>query len=227
MTGLSGVASLMADPTRAHMLTILLGGQAFTAGELARAANVSPQTASNHLAQLRAGQLVEVAAQGRHRYYRLYGSEVAHALEALLVLERRNVPGLPPPVPAELRVARRCYDHLAGELGVLLLDALLERDYLTDAYLKLTSAGEAWFTNLGVDLPALTRKRRPLTRPCLDWSERRPHLGGSLGAALLTQLLSLGWVARVEGRQLRVTMPGLTALERELGVVLRETKWAS
>lgn len=133
--------------------------------------------------QLRAGQLVEVAAQGRHRYYRLYGSEVAHALEALLVLERRNVPGLLPSVPAELRVARRCYDHLAGELGVLLLDALLERDYLTDADLKLTSAGEAWFTNLGVDLPALTSKRRPLTRPCLDWSERRPHLGGSLGCS--------------------------------------------
>lgn len=219
MPDISPVAALMADATRSRMLLLLLGGQALTAGELARGANVSPQAASNHLSQLLAGGLVRVAAQGRHRYYALSGPEVAQVLEALAALETYPARKITPRVPPDLQFARCCYDHLAGALGVQLLGGLLERGYL-HADMTLTDTGTDWFTDFGLDVTALQRQKRPLTRPCLDWSERRPHLGGALGAALLTHLLGLGWLARAEGRSLRLTVAGAAALEQELGLKL-------
>lgn len=226
MPEISSVAALMADSTRSQMLLHLLGGQALTAGELARGANVSPQTASNHLAQLLAGGLVKVAAQGRHRYYALSGPEVAQALEALAVLEVSPPRKIRPRVPADLQFARCCYDHLAGTLGVQVLCALKNKGFLR-VDLTVTDAGAAWLTTLGIDMSTLQAQKRALTRPCLDWSERRPHLGGALGAALLSQLLTLGWLARQEGRALRLTVPGRLALERELGIGGRMQEQAS
>lgn len=218
---LAPVASLIGEPARASMLARLLEGTARTAGELAREAGISPQTASSHLAQLREGGLVRVEAQGRHRYYRLAGPDVARALEALSLLapEARA----PVQTPQPLRFARTCYDHLAGWLGVALAEALERRGDLesTDETYALTPRGEATLTRLGVDLAAARQGRRTFARRCLDWSERRPHVAGALGAALLQGLLERGWIARArEGRAVRLTVAGRVALERELGLRL-------
>lgn len=222
---LSRAAGLIADPTRAAMLNLLMDGAARTAGELALAANASPQAASNHLAQLRAGGLVKVAAQGRHRYYALSGPEVARALEALAVLASGPVaPTRPPRVPSQLKAARSCYDHLAGELGVEVTELLLARGWLLpagpDAF-DLSADGETWCLAMGLDLLALRRRKRAFARACLDWSERRPHLAGALGAALLERWLALGWLARGQGRALHLTVGGQLALEREIGLRMR------
>ncbi len=221
----SGVAALIADPTRATMLSLLMDGAARTAGELARAANASPQAASNHLTQLLAGGLVKVAAQGRHRYYALSGPEVARVLEALTVLQTSPaVRAAGPRVPTELKAARSCYDHIAGELGVQITERLIGRGWLVPAadVFHLTPAGEAWFAGIGVDLPALRRGKRAFARACLDWSERRPHLAGTLGAELLRRALELGWVLRGEGRALHLTVEGQRALEQEIGLRWRQ-----
>jgi len=220
---LSTVAALIGDPTRSALLIQLFDGAARTAGELALGAGISPQVASNQLARLRNGGLLTLEVQGRHRYYRLSGREVAQALEVLSALTLAQP--LPSPrasrVPLELRFARTCYDHLAGELGVALTDALLERDILRedarDFY--LTPVGETWFADLEVDLGAVWRSRRVFARRCLDWSERRPHLGGALGAALLERLRERGWlVSAGQPRTLRLTVAGAAGLEHELGL---------
>ena len=220
---LSAVAALIGDPTRAALLIQLFDGAARTAGELALGAGILPSSASNQLGKLRSGGLLKLEVQGRHRYYRFSGREVAQALEALSAL------ALPQPhpshrasrVPLELRFARTCYDHLAGELGVALTNALLERDILRedarDFY--LTPIGETWFVDLEVDLGAAQSSRRVFARRCLDWSERRPHLGGALGAALLERLRERGWlVSAGQPRTLRLTVTGSAGLERELGL---------
>lgn len=207
------------------MLTVMLDGIARTAGELAHAANASPQAASNHLTQLLAGGLVTVSAQGRHRYYSLSGHEVAHVLEALELFRGgpvREAPTAGP--PAELRLARSCYDHLAGELGVAITARLVELGWLEVGQgegFVVTSEGEACFGDLGVDVIALRQGRRALTRSCMDWTERRPHLAGALGASLLARWLDLGWLARGKGRALRLTLTGRLAFEREIGLRLR------
>jgi DNA-binding transcriptional ArsR family regulator len=198
------VAALLGDPARANMLTALVAGQALTAGELAREAGVTAQTASSHLARLTAGGLIVAKAQGRHRYYALSGDDVAGVLEGLMGLadragHRRARPG--PKEPA-LRQARVCYDHLAGELGVALLDALLAHGRIVegaDGALSLTPEGERFVAGLGVDPARLTGTRRPVCKACLDWSVRRSHLAGALGAALLERLYALGWAKRVSG----------------------------
>jgi DNA-binding transcriptional ArsR family regulator len=214
---LAHVAALIGDPTRAQMLAALMGGQALTAGELAAGAGVTKPTASAHLAKLLDGGLLALQAQGRHRYYRLAGADVATLLETLMGLSHAAGVRVPvgPREPA-LREARQCYDHLAGRLGVALHDGLVERGLLAlaDGQPQLTPAGEAFCSGVGIDVGALRRGRRPLCRHCLDWSERRPHLGGALGAALLGWLCASGGARRVKGsRALQITPGGLQALQ--------------
>lgn len=219
---ISRVAALIGEPTRAAMLVMLFGGVALTSSELAATAHVSPQTASMHLAKLVAGGFLTVEKRGRHRYYRLAGQEVAGALEALSTLtdvQRKNRPYSR--VPKELRFARTCYDHLAGSLGVMIADALVTRGFLIadGAYFHMTSSGENWLATFGVDVEALKGTRRVLARCCFDWSERRHHIGGALGAALLKCLLESGCVVRMpEGRTVRLTVTGRMVLEKELGL---------
>ncbi|CAI9405008.1 ArsR/SmtB family transcription factor [Nocardioides sp. T2.26MG-1] len=210
-TDLAAVGALIGDPSRARMLDSLMGGRALAAGELARVARVGPSTASEHLARLLAGGLVEVVAQGRHRYYRIAGPAVGEALEALShVAPPRPVTTLRESGHARaLGYARTCYDHLAGRCGVALHDALLQHGWLTDAY-DVTPAGAAALAGWGVDVEAARGLRRSFARPCLDWTERRPHLAGALGAGLGAALVDRGWFEprSPDSRALRLTDRG-------------------
>ena len=213
------VAALLGDPARANMLTALLGGEALTAGELAREAGVTAQTASSHLARLTAGGLVAPRRQGRHVYYALAGADVAALLEKLMNLAERTGHRRTRTGPAEpaLRRARVCYDHLAGELGVALFDGLMAKRILLrrEGKIVLSHKGEELLERLGVDLAAARLARRALCKDCLDWSVRRSHLAGSLGAALLDRFYALGWARREKlSRAVRFTPPGLKAFER-------------
>ena len=217
---LAEVAALLGDPGRAGMVMSLWDGVARPAGELARIAGVAPATASAHLGRLVSGGLLRVERRGRHRYFRLAGPEIAQALESLA--------GVLPPHVADahveaaedpLRLARLCYDHVAGQLGVAIGDALVTKRWLTldaGAYL-LGPAGRRGFERLGVDVAALERGRRPLLRSCIDWTERREHLGGALGAALANQLIERDWLRRQRGvRTLLVTTAGRAGLRNAL-----------
>ncbi|RAK59171.1 transcriptional regulator [Phenylobacterium hankyongense] len=219
-------AALIGDPVRAAILLALLDGRALPATALAWLAGVSSPAASNHLAKLSGGGLVAVTQQGRHRYYRLAGPEVAHALEALGALSptpRALDPTLSPKA-RRLREARTCYDHLAGRIAVALADAF-ERDGLVEAEgpdrYALTIAGRDRLLALGVDLDGLKAGRRGLARPCLDWTERRRHLAGPLAARLLQRLLELGWIERArEDRAAIVTPAGRRGLREAFGLEL-------
>ncbi len=216
------IAALIGDHARADVLTALMGGRALTATELALAANVTKQTISGHLAKLVDAGLLAVQAQGRHRYFSLADDDVAHLLESLMGVAFRAgaVRLLGSTRDPAMRRARVCYDHLAGELGVLVFDGLRERQALALAGdgLELTAAGKAWFAALGIDAAALRVSRRVFCRTCLDWSERRHHLAGALGAALLARVLALGWASREPGsRVVRFTTQGEQALRRALG----------
>ncbi len=220
---IAAVAALLGDPARANMLTALMDGRALTASELAGEAGVGLPTASGHLAKLEAGGLVAVEKQGRHRYFRLSGSDVAAVLEGLMGLAERTgaVRTRPGPKEPALRVARLCYDHLAGERGVALLDGLRRRGVLAeqDGALAPTTAGRAFLCDFGIDLAPLTGKRRPLCRACLDWSERRHHLAGSLGAALLARMAELSWLRVGEtGRIVAFTPAGERAFAATFAV---------
>ncbi|MBI3436565.1 MAG: winged helix-turn-helix transcriptional regulator [Proteobacteria bacterium] len=197
---IASLAALIGDPGRANMLTALMSGLALTAGELAREANITPQTASSHLAKLSAAALVVMEVQGRHRYFRLAGQDVAGALEGLMELASRmgRLRTRPGPRDQSMRNARVCYDHLAGALGVRLHDALIEQGFIvaTRDGLGLSSAGRSRFIAEGIDVAMLEKTHRPLCRACLDWSERRHHLAGKLGAALLQLLIKRGWTKR-------------------------------
>ena len=216
------VASLLGDPARANMLTALKDGGALTAGELARHAGITPQTASSHLAKLEAGGLVTVRRQGRHGYFALSGEDVGGVLEALMGLAARAGHSRTRPGPRDpaLREARICYDHLAGDLGVAMLDGMVARDLIRpegDA-LKLTPAGEDFVRAFGVELAGLGGSRRPLCKSCLDWSVRRSHLAGALGAALLRRFGELGWAKRVDGtRVIAFSSAGRTAFGETFG----------
>lgn len=195
------VAALLGDPARANMLTALMSGRALTAAELAQEAGVTPQTASSHLAKLEAGQIVVPRKQGRHRYFTLSGSDIVEALEVLMGIANRvghNRVRTGPKDP-ELRKARVCYDHLAGDMGVALFTGLSDRKLIESDLngVALTPAGIAFANEFGIDLDALRAKRRPLCRECLDWSARQSHLAGSFGAALLDRFYDLGWAKRV------------------------------
>jgi DNA-binding transcriptional ArsR family regulator len=199
---LAAVARLVADPTRARMLTALMDGRALTATELALEGGVTASTASSHLSRLAADGIVTVARQGRHRYFRIAAPEVAAVLENLMSLTLRDAaPVRTGPRQEELRRARVCYDHLAGSAAVRLLDRLREMGIVQGGgeSVALTGEGESWCRAMGVDLDAMRARRRPLCRPCLDWSERRPHLAGALGAALLERMLAQGHARRVAG----------------------------
>ncbi len=215
--GLASVGALIGDRARAVMLLGLMDGRALTATELARLARVTKPTASSHLAKLFAARLVAVEVQGRHRYYRLKSHQVAEALESLQALAPSGAGAAVRPGPADvaMRTARACYDHLAGEYGVLVYDSMLGRALLEESgkRLNLTPAGERFVAALGVDLSALRLGRRPLCLPCLDWSERRHHRAGALGAALLDRFLTMGWARRVRGsRALAFSALGQRAL---------------
>jgi DNA-binding transcriptional ArsR family regulator len=195
---LARIAALVGDPARANMLTALMGGTALTASELAMEAGVSLPTASSHLAKLGDGGLVTVASQGRHRYYGLAGPQVAAMLEAIMgvadaVGPKRARPG---PKDGAMRQARICYDHLAGEMGVALYDRLSAAGLVCDGGQRVSEQGRQWFEAFGIDVGALARSRRPLCKACLDWSVRRSHLAGSLGAAMLEQFIQRRWARR-------------------------------
>lgn len=214
------LAALVGDPARANMLTALMAGKALSAGELAAEAGVSLQTASSHLAKLQGGGLLAVEKQGRHRYYRLTGQDIAQVLEGMMGLAARvgHLRSQPGPRDPALRQARVCYDHLAGEQGVRLFDSLVQRRLMRQAEtgLILSRAGENFVRDFGIDLDELGRSRRPLCRTCLDWSVRRPHLAGALGAALLRRLAELGWARREKSsRAVAFSRAGLTRFERQ------------
>ncbi|ARE39135.1 Transcriptional regulator, ArsR family [Rhodovulum sp. P5] len=211
------IAALIGDPARASILSALLSGQALTAGELAAEAGVSPATASGHLSQLAEAGLLWARKQGRHRYFALADDEVARTLEALagLAAARGHLRTRPGPRDAALREARVCYDHMAGARAVQIFDSMADRGFLTVARedVALTAAGHDFVAGLGIDLAPYEAARRPLCRVCLDWSERRSHLAGALGAALLSHGLDGGWLRRADtGRHLAITQKGEGAL---------------
>jgi DNA-binding transcriptional ArsR family regulator len=195
---IASLTALIAEPARANILIALMGGTALTATELALEAGVTPSTASSHLARLTDGKLLRIEKQGRHRYFRLLDDGIAEMLESLMGIAARDGRSRRTgPADPRLRAARICYDHLAGESAVWMLDTLLTRKILVgqDAY-SLSAEGERFVLGWGVDLDALSRSRRPLCRSCLDWSERRHHLAGALGAAILRRLFTLRWARR-------------------------------
>jgi DNA-binding transcriptional ArsR family regulator len=216
------IAALIGDHARAEILTALMTGQALTATELAHVAEVTKQTVSAHLSKLLDAKLLAVESQGRHRYFRLADRDVAQLLESLMgVAYRAGAVRLrsSPREPA-LRKARVCYDHLAGDLGVLVYDGLLQRRYLRGdgARPVLTAQGRRFLAEMGVDVRRLESQRRLQCRPCLDWSVRRPHLAGSVGAALLERCLALGWAKRARGsRVVNFSAAGESALRQRFG----------
>jgi len=209
--GVSRIAEAIGEPARTRMLYCLMDGLARTSTELSIVAGVSPSTASAHLNRLRSQHLVGVVVQGKHRYYSLEGPQVALALEGLSVLAGDRRSKFVPNTPSRLRVARTCYDHLAGTLGVLLHDRFQALGWLSgggQAY-DLTPQGTAAFEALGVDVDATRALRRRFACACLDWSERRPHLGGALGACVLKVALKRKWVRQdLDSRALEVTRIG-------------------
>lgn len=222
----AGVASLMGDPARANILAALMDGRALTAKELALVAGVSASTTSGHLAKMVDGGLLEVIEQGRYRYFRLANSLVACAIEGLMALsgERQSRHRLSGSRGGEgLRVARTCYDHLAGKLGVSLMDRLLAQGHLhpDPADFQVSRRGHEFFKDLGIDVEKIAAQRRGFARPCLDWSERRPHLAGALGAALGARCFEIGWIERQrDSRAVGITEQGRRGFRETFGIEL-------
>jgi DNA-binding transcriptional ArsR family regulator len=228
----AAVAAVSGDPARASMLHALMDGRALTATELAKVAGVAPQTASGHLNQLTAIGLLSVEKQGRHRYHRLATPTVAQMLESIMRVAAELTPKRRPltvgPRDAALRKARTCYDHFAGRLGVALTDALSEQGHveLTSDAGILTDKGVAFLRGIGIDTAPMLERRtkhsgRVLCRPCLDWSERRPHLAGVVGAAIYAHCFDQGWARRLDGtRAVLITPKGENIFRRKLGLRL-------
>jgi DNA-binding transcriptional ArsR family regulator len=220
----SGIASAIGEPARARMLYCLVDGLARTSTELAMVADVAPSTASAHLQRLKTQRLVKVFAQGKHRYYSLEGADVAAALEALSVLAGRSREVFAPNTPNRLRAARTCYDHIAGTLGVSLHDRFKALGWLSggsaaDNAYDLTPGGAKAFEALGIDIDATRTLRRRFAYACVDWSERRPHVGGAVGAALLNLTLKRKWVIQDRDcRALTVTRVGRREMLIRFGV---------
>jgi DNA-binding transcriptional ArsR family regulator len=226
---LAEVASLIGDPARANILQALADGRALTAGELAWHAGVSAQTTSGHLAKLADAQLIALEKQGRHRYFRLASPEVAEAMEALMLVAASGPKRHRPTGPRDeaMRAARTCYDHLAGRLAVTMADRLNARQLivLSDGAAAITEAGHRFFSDFGLDLSGDGKTTRPLCRTCLDWSERRSHLAGRLGAALCQQCLDLGWIKRgKDSRAVTFTPKGIEGFRATFGIDLPFTK---
>ncbi len=223
VTDLAVIAALLGDPARAAMLQALMDGRALTAKELAFAAHVSPQTASGHLARLTEANLLSVAAQGRHRYFRLASAAVAEMVEAIMAVASQTRPE--PRRTAwkggeALRTARTCYDHIAGRLGVAITDRLIacEHVVLTPDGGEVTEAGLGFLGSFGA---APEPGKRVFCRPCLDWSERRPHLAGRVGAAIACRCFELGWLTRMrDSRAVTITSAGRSGLADTFGIAL-------
>jgi DNA-binding transcriptional ArsR family regulator len=218
----SAIAAAIGEPARARMLYYLVDGHAHTSTELAAAAGVGASTASAHLQLLKEQKLVKVLAQGRHRYYSLDGPHVAALLEALSVLAGRPRQAFTPNTPDHLRSARSCYDHIAGTLGVSLHDRFKAMGWLRalpDGAYELTRQGLAGFETLGIDVEATRALRRRFAFPCVDWSERRPHLAGALGAEVLKVALKRKWVVRdLDSRALEITGRGRREMASHFGL---------
>ena len=220
----SSVAAAIGEPARARMLFCLMDGHARTSTELAVVADVSPSTASVHLQRLKTERLVDVIVQGKHRYYRLEGASVAAALEALSVVAGATRSTFVPTTPSRLHVARTCYDHMAGAIGVAIHDRFTAKKWIAgangDQSYELTAAGETACRGLGIDVDATRALRRRFAYACLDWSERRPHIGGALGAALLQVALKKRWLVRdLDSRALAITRAGRQELRARFGFV--------
>jgi len=218
---ISRIGQLIGDPARANILSALMSGKALTATELSNEAGVTLQTTSGHLAKLADGGLVKQRKQGRHRYYSLPDGDVADVLESLMSLaaSRGHLRTRTGPKDPALRKARVCYDHLAGDLGIKLYGSLLSKAYLleTEYQLSLTPKGEAFIADFGIDLKAIRVSRRPLCRQCLDWSERRNHLAGTLGKALLDEIYNRKWAKReLNSRVVSFSQKGLSEFEKAL-----------
>ncbi|RUX01404.1 MAG: ArsR family transcriptional regulator [Mesorhizobium sp.] len=211
------IASLVGDPARANMLNALMGGTALTASELALEAGVSLPTASSHLSKLMEGGLLTVASQGRHRYYGLAGPQVAGMIEAITGVAEAVGPKRVRPGPRDgaMRIARVCYDHLAGEQAVAMLDRFVDKNILVrdGQEIRLGPSAASHFAAIGIDV--YTKPRRPVCRACLDWSVRRSHLAGTLGAAILDKILAEKWARREkDSRAVVFSPPGKQAFER-------------
>lgn len=221
------IGALVGDPARANMLEALLDRRALTAKELAGRAGVAPQTASGHLAKLIAAGLIVMERHGRHHYHRLASSEIARMLETMSqVASTQNIATAgrtlrTGPRDSALRIARSCYDHMAGSLAVAIADAMTCRGQIEFDHDggSVTDAGASFLQGFGVDLAPATRSRRVFCRPCLDWSERRPHIAGVVGAALLQRSLDLKWLSRVDGsRALAITRAGQGGFHKAFGI---------
>ena len=210
---ISAIGALVGDPARANILTALMSGQALTATELAAECGVTPQTASSHLSKLEKGGLLRQRKQGRHRYFTLSGDDVGHLLENMMGLaaSRGHLRVRTGPKDPELRKARVCYNHLAGEYGVQMLDSFSAKGFvkIQKDGIDLPPGGRQFVSGFGIDLPALESLRRPLCKPCLDWSARRSHLAGALGSAMLARIVELEWAQKQEGtRAVRFSRKG-------------------
>ncbi|MEO0503956.1 MAG: winged helix-turn-helix domain-containing protein [Pseudomonadota bacterium] len=213
---ISHLAAMIGDPARANILTALMDGRALTASELAAGAGVALPTASGHLAKLVDADLIRPRKEGRHKYFQLADTDVAAVLEALMGLaEGRGITRVRTgPRDAQMREARVCYNHLAGQMGVHMFRSMVARGLLAEdgSNVTLTGEGAGFATGFGIDMPALAKSRAPLCRSCLDWSERRSHLAGALGRAMLARMEGDGWLARVPGqRVINVTQKGQAA----------------
>jgi len=229
VNALSEVAALMGDPTRAAMLSLLMDGRAHTASELALTAGITAQTASGHLSRMVEASLLAARAQGRNRFYRLASGEVAHAIESLMALAgERAQPAAKTAAwrrDPDLRFCRTCYDHLAGQVGIAVTDSLTQHGHLEPKGAhdwKLTPSGEQFCQRLGVDLAgARTAQSRHFARQCLDWSERRPHISGALGAAIADTFFKKGWAERLRrSRTVRLTDSGRRAMGSHFGAAV-------
>lgn len=215
------VASLLCEPSRAKIVWNLLDGRAYTASELALVSDLSPSSVSNHLSKLLSGNILRVDVQGRHRYYSFANSDVAYAVESLANLAPKlNKKSM----KTGVKYCRTCYDHLAGYVGVTITEAMVEQGFLikSENIYLVTKKGWDWFLQFGISESSLEKSRRPLTRQCLDWSERRPHLAGHLGAIFLEKMLENNWLKKVKfSREIVITSKGSQSINDLLGVLLQ------
>jgi len=217
------IAGLLCEPTRARMLWNLLDGRAYTATELAAAADISPTSASNHLTKLLEADIIKVEVQGRHRYYAFAAPEVAYVVESLANLAGKRSLTKTEKALSGVKYCRTCYDHLAGFVAVKFVDALEEKGFInkTKNSYDVTEDGWNWFTRFEIFQENFTNSRRPLTRQCLDWSERRPHMAGQLGAAFLDKVLEKKWFKKIQfSRELEVSAKGRREIYEALGINL-------
>jgi DNA-binding transcriptional ArsR family regulator len=218
------IAALVGDPARATIVSALLDGRALTASELAGAARITPQTASTHLAKLTEAGLLTVVRDGRRRHFRLASPTVADMIDGIVAVALQKRPRYRPlsRQARALSAARICYDHLAGRLSVDLTDAFIERRYVRtddDEAAEITVAGTRFFTEFGIELPALRSTRRQPCRLCLDWTERRPHIAGAIGAAITKRYFDLGWIERTNGSHAVVVTPsGRRGFQKTFGI---------